>query len=153
MELKIYFSRISSQSCRKKRAKFVEIKKSLKHLRNIYAMLYPPRLQVAALGETHFFNTPNEALAWLEKQRDSIALDPSWIFWTCRFRYTLLMLILVDLFSMNPAWSGWIRFCPKTEDSSLSLQFQSSLHSNNKSPKQSLNSRIRAENCNSSRLT
>lgn len=77
LELKIYFSRISSQSCRKKRAKFVEIKKSLKHLRNIYAMLYPPRLQVAALGETHFFNTPNEALAWLEKQRDSIALDPS----------------------------------------------------------------------------
>lgn len=47
-----------SPELEKRRAKFVEIKHKLRQLKVTYAMLYPARLGVTALGETLFFDTP-----------------------------------------------------------------------------------------------
>lgn len=71
MESRFYSFQISPQNC-KKRAKFAEIEKKLQQFKIVYAMLYPSQLRVVALGETHFFYAPNEALMWLEKNEVKI---------------------------------------------------------------------------------
>lgn len=45
---------------------FQEVKQRLCVLQMPYAMLYPAKLRVAALGTTHFFETPKDASQWLD---------------------------------------------------------------------------------------
>lgn len=45
-----------SAELQKQRAKYINVKKRLRDLKLQYAMLYPARLRVVALGEIHFFN-------------------------------------------------------------------------------------------------
>ncbi|XP_073491350.1 protein mono-ADP-ribosyltransferase PARP15-like [Aquarana catesbeiana] len=53
-------------------AKFIEVKKRLRELSVQYAMLYPARLRVTALGATHFFDRPDMAAQWLDREERAI---------------------------------------------------------------------------------
>lgn len=70
-ELAIDNSRISifpdfSAEVQRRRMQFIAVKKRLRDLQIAYAMLYPARLRVTALGRAHFFDTPALAMDWLD---------------------------------------------------------------------------------------
>lgn len=57
-----------SVELQKQHAKFIDLKKRLREHNLQYAMLYPARLRVVALGEVHFFDRPNAAAQWLDRE-------------------------------------------------------------------------------------
>lgn len=57
-----------SAELQKQRAKFMDVKRRLRDLNLPYAMLYPARLRVVALGETRFFDRPDMAAQWLDRE-------------------------------------------------------------------------------------
>lgn len=70
--MKIDNARISfypdfSAEVQRRRAKFTEVKKPLRKYAVTYAMLYPAKLRVATNDETHFFENPATASAWLDR--------------------------------------------------------------------------------------
>ncbi|XP_041441303.1 uncharacterized protein LOC121400993 [Xenopus laevis] len=50
----------------KQRSTFTGVKRQLRDLKLVYAMLYPAKLKVIDANKSHFFNTPEEALSWIE---------------------------------------------------------------------------------------
>lgn len=70
-ETKINGSRISfypdfSAEIQKRRLQFQDVKRRLRTLQISYAMLYPAKLRVAALGATHFFESSKDASHWID---------------------------------------------------------------------------------------
>lgn len=61
-----------SPELQRQRAKFGDCKRKLQQLRVNYALLYPARLRVMALGEVRFFSTPKDVSVWLEKNEERI---------------------------------------------------------------------------------
>ena len=55
-----------SPDLQKRRAEFMPIKRTLQQHKVVYALQYPARLRVTALGRTFFFNSPAEGTKWLE---------------------------------------------------------------------------------------
>ena len=55
-----------SPDLQKRRAEFTQIKRTLQQHKVVYALQYPARLRVTALGRTFFFNSPAEVAQWLE---------------------------------------------------------------------------------------
>lgn len=76
-EISIHGHRVSfypdfSNDVQKKRMQFLDIKKRLRGLGVSYSMLYPAKLRVAALDATHFFDSPKDALTWLDSNERSL---------------------------------------------------------------------------------
>lgn len=69
---KVSFYPDFSNEIQKKRLQFLDIKKRLRGLEVPYSMQYPAKLRVVALGSTHFFETPQEALTWLDSNEKSL---------------------------------------------------------------------------------
>ena len=61
-----------SAELQKQRAKFIDIKRRLRALDIKYAMLYPSKLRVEALGSVHFFDLPSSAAQWLDREERSL---------------------------------------------------------------------------------
>lgn len=61
-----------SLDLQKRRAEFLGVKRSLQKFDITYALLYPARLRINALGGSQFFDMPADALAWLEDKRDQL---------------------------------------------------------------------------------
>lgn len=57
-----------SAELQKQLAEFMDVKKRLRDFNLKYAMLYPARLRVVALGEVHFFDRPTSAAQWLDQE-------------------------------------------------------------------------------------
>lgn len=55
-----------STEVQKRRMLFQDIKRRLRALQVPYAMLYPAKLRVVALGSTRFFESPKDAVSWLD---------------------------------------------------------------------------------------
>lgn len=76
-ELAIDNSRISifpdfSAEVQRRRMQFTAVKKRFRDLQIPYAMLYPARLRVTALGQSHFFDTPALAMDWLDSHENRL---------------------------------------------------------------------------------
>lgn len=56
----------------RKRMLFLDMKKRLCNLGVPYSMKYPAKLWVVALNFTHFFESPKEALAWLDQNKKTM---------------------------------------------------------------------------------
>lgn len=56
-----------SPELQRQRARFAECKRKLQQLRINYALLYPARLRISALGDVTFFSNPTDVSDWLEK--------------------------------------------------------------------------------------
>lgn len=69
---KISFYSDFSPDLQRRRAEFTQAKRNLQKFKLPYALLYPARLRVAALGETLFFNSPAEVEKWLKDNREKI---------------------------------------------------------------------------------
>lgn len=61
-----------SGEIQRQRMQFQDIKKRLRGIGIPYSMQYPARLRVAALNNTHFFDTPKAALTWLDANERSL---------------------------------------------------------------------------------
>lgn len=68
-----------SAELQKQRTKFNDVKKRLRDLNVQYAMLYPSRLRVAALGEVHFVDHTTSAAQWLNREERAIKAAKSQI--------------------------------------------------------------------------
>lgn len=66
---KILFFPDYSPDLQKRRAEFRDIKRNLRNYKIEYALLYPARLRVTALGATHFFDTVTGATKWFEDNK------------------------------------------------------------------------------------
>ena len=65
---KVSFYPDFSPQLQKRRAGFLEVKRKMQRAKLPYALLYPARLRVAALGMTLFFDKPEDAALWMETQ-------------------------------------------------------------------------------------
>lgn len=54
-----------SPELQKKRARFGEVKRKLQQLKVKYALLYPARLRINAMGETVFLDSPARVEEWI----------------------------------------------------------------------------------------
>lgn len=61
-----------SADIQKKRMQFLDIKKRLRNLTIPYSMQYSAKLRVVALGSTHFFDSPRDALHWMDNNERSL---------------------------------------------------------------------------------
>lgn len=61
-----------SGEIQKKRMLFLDIKKRLRALGVPYSMQFPAKLRVVALNATHFFDSPKDALSWLDHNERSL---------------------------------------------------------------------------------
>lgn len=61
-----------SGEIQRQRMQFQDIKKRLRALGVPYSMQYPAKLRVAALNNTHFFESPKTALTWLDANERNI---------------------------------------------------------------------------------
>lgn len=61
-----------SNEIQKRRMQFLDVKKRLRNVGVPYAMQYPAKLRVVALGSTHFFDSPVEAVKWLDVNERSL---------------------------------------------------------------------------------
>ena len=61
-----------SAEVQRSRARFVEVKKRMRALQLPYAMLYPAKLRVTAEGHAQFFESPREAMAWLDHNEQAL---------------------------------------------------------------------------------
>lgn len=82
-ELQIDNSRISvfpnfSAEVQRRGMQFTTIKKRLRDLHIPYAMLYPARLRITALGQSHFFETPVSATDWLGSHENHLRTQKDW---------------------------------------------------------------------------
>lgn len=66
-----------SAEVQKRRMQFLDVKKRLRNLLVPYAMLYPAKLRVAALGTTHFFELPKDASSWLDNHESQLKAHSS----------------------------------------------------------------------------
>lgn len=66
-----------SAEVQKRRMQFQDVKKRLCALSLSYAMLYPAKLRVVALGATHFFESPKDASSWLDNHEVQIKAQTS----------------------------------------------------------------------------
>lgn len=64
---KVSFYPDFSSEIQKKQMQFFDVKRRLRALNVPYSMQYPTKLRVVAMDSTHFFNTPQEAVQWLDK--------------------------------------------------------------------------------------
>lgn len=63
---KVSFYPDFSNEIQKRRMQFLDVKKRLRNIGISYAMQYPARLRVAAQDTTHFFDSPKDAVKWLD---------------------------------------------------------------------------------------
>ena len=61
-----------SPDLQRRRAEFISVKRTLQKYKLPYALLYPARLRVSALGGTLFFDSPASAEKWLEDNKKDI---------------------------------------------------------------------------------
>lgn len=61
-----------SADVQKRRMQFQYVKQRLRALQTPYAMLYPAKLRVAALGSTHFFESRKDASQWLDRNETQL---------------------------------------------------------------------------------
>lgn len=69
---KILFFPDYSPDLQKRRAEFRDIKRNLRNYKLEYALLYPARLRIVALGSTHYFDTTTGATKWLEDNKKDL---------------------------------------------------------------------------------
>lgn len=61
-----------SPDLQRRRAGFTDIKLALRNYKIPYALLYPARLRIVALGATHFFDSVGGVTKWLEDNKLNI---------------------------------------------------------------------------------
>lgn len=61
-----------SPDLQRRRAEFLGVKRNLQRYNVSYALLYPAKLRINALGGSQFFESPAKALAWLEDKKDQL---------------------------------------------------------------------------------
>lgn len=61
-----------SPDLQKRRAGFMDVKRALRSHKISYALLYPVRLRVEALGTVHFFDAADRATVWLEDNKKNL---------------------------------------------------------------------------------
>lgn len=73
--MKISFYPDYSPDLQKRRAEFLEVKRTFQKLKLTYALLYPARLRVEALEGTQIFDSPVGVTSWLEDNRERLQLN------------------------------------------------------------------------------
>lgn len=61
-----------SPELQRRRAEFIQIKHTLQKFKLSYALLYPARLRVTALGSNQFFDSPTSVEKWLEENKEKL---------------------------------------------------------------------------------
>lgn len=69
---KISFYSDFSPDLQKLRAEFIQSKRTLQKFKLTYALLYPAKLRVNALGGTQFFDSPAGVEKWLEENKEKL---------------------------------------------------------------------------------
>lgn len=70
--LRVFFYPDFSAEVKGCRAKFADVKRHLRSLQLLYAMLYPAKLRVTANRQAHFFELAQETATWLDRNEQAL---------------------------------------------------------------------------------
>lgn len=62
-----------SAEVQKQKAKYIYVKKKLCHLQLLYVMLYSAKLRITARREAHFFDNPQAAYLWPDRNEQHLS--------------------------------------------------------------------------------
>lgn len=69
---RVFFHPDFSAEVQSRRAKFTDVKRRLRLLQLPYAMLFPVKLRDTARGQAQFFESPREAVSWLDRNEQAL---------------------------------------------------------------------------------